>query len=428
MTAEPTYARDSLQGPEILISLAGMKSQPRVLAIVLAGGEGKRLFPLTADRAKPAVPFGGNYRLIDFVLSNLVNAGYMRIAVLTQYKSHSLDRHVATAWNVSGPTQQYIASVPAQQRRGKRWYSGSADAIVQSLNLIYDDAPDYVLVFGADHVYRMDPSQMVEDHIASGKAATVAGIRVPRSEAHAFGCIQSDDDGTITEFLEKPSDPPGTPDDPETTFASMGNYCFSTEALIQALLEDEQNEDSAHDMGGDIIPYFVAQGEANVYDFSRNEVPGATERDRGYWRDVGTVDSFYEAHMDLISSHPVFNLYNKAWPIHATEEDNLPPAKFVMGGIAQESIVASGSIISGATVRNSVLSTDVRVEEGATVEGSVLMPGVRVGKGAVVRHCILDKNVYVSDGETIGVDAQRDGERFTVSDNGVVCVGKSEVV
>ena len=405
-----------------------MKSQPRVLAIVLAGGEGKRLFPLTADRAKPAVPFGGNYRLIDFVLSNLVNAGYMRIAVLTQYKSHSLDRHVATAWNVTGPTQQYIASVPAQQRRGKRWYSGSADAIVQSLNLIYDDAPDYVLVFGADHVYRMDPSQMVEDHIASGKAATVAGIRVPRSEAHAFGCIQSDDDGTITEFLEKPSDPPGTPDDPETTFASMGNYCFSTEALIQALLEDEQNEDSAHDMGGDIIPYFVAQGEANVYDFSRNEVPGATERDRGYWRDVGTVDSFYEAHMDLISSHPVFNLYNKAWPIHATEEDNLPPAKFVMGGIAQESIVASGSIISGATVRNSVLSTDVRVEEGATVEGSVLMPGVRVGKGAVVRHCILDKNVYVSDGETIGVDAQRDGERFTVSDNGVVCVGKSEVI
>ncbi|WP_165164360.1 glucose-1-phosphate adenylyltransferase [Corynebacterium qintianiae] len=405
-----------------------MKTQPRVLAIVLAGGEGKRLFPLTADRAKPAVPFAGNYRLIDFVLSNLVNAGYMRIAVLTQYKSHSLDRHVATAWNVSGPTPQYIASVPAQQRRGKRWFSGSADAIVQSLNLIYDDKPDYVLVFGADHVYRMDPSQMVEDHIASGKDATVAGIRVPRHEATAFGCIQADADGTITEFLEKPADPPGIPDDPEVTFASMGNYVFSTEPLIKALLEDEQNDDSDHDMGGDIIPYFVNKGQANVYDFSANEVPGATERDQGYWRDVGTIDSFYEAHMDLISSHPIFNLYNKAWPIHSTEDDNLPPAKFVLGGISQESIVASGSIISGATVRNSVVSTDVLVEEGATVEGSVLLPGVRVGKGAVVRRAILDKNVYVSDGEYIGVDLERDRGRFTVSDSGVVVVGKNEVI
>ncbi len=405
-----------------------MKSQPRVLAIVLAGGEGKRLFPLTADRAKPAVPFGGNYRLIDFVLSNLVNAGYMRVAVLTQYKSHSLDRHVATAWNISGPTPQYIASVPAQQRRGKRWYNGSADAIVQSLNLIYDDMPDYVLVFGADHVYRMDPSQMVEDHIASGKDATVAGIRIPRAEASAFGCIQADENGAITEFLEKPADPPGTPDDPEVTYASMGNYVFSTEPLIKALLEDEQNDESDHDMGGDIIPYFVSKGQANVYDFSSNEVPGATDRDQGYWRDVGTIDSFYDAHMDLISSHPVFNLYNSAWPIHSTEDGNLPPAKFVLGGIAQESIVASGSIVSGATVRNSVLSTDVRVEEGATVEGSVLLPGVRIGKGAVVRRAILDKNVYVSDGEIIGVDNERDRENYTVSDGGVVVVGKSEVV
>ncbi|GAB3080512.1 glucose-1-phosphate adenylyltransferase [Corynebacterium aquatimens] len=405
-----------------------MKSQPNVFAIVLAGGEGKRLFPLTADRAKPAVPFGGNYRLIDFVLSNLVNAGYMRIAVLTQYKSHSLDRHVATAWNFSGPTHQYIASVPAQQRLGKRWYQGSADALLQSLNLIYDEMPDYVLVFGADHVYRMDPSQMVQNHIESGKSCTVAGIRVPREEAFAFGCIESDEDGTITKFLEKPKDPPGTPDDPNMTYASMGNYIFSTEALIQALKDDEQNERSDHDMGGDIIPYFVEKGDANVYDFSGNEVPGATDRDKGYWRDVGTVDSFYDAHMDLISVHPIFNLYNKSWPIHSTEDDNLPPAKFVRGGIAQESIVAPGSIISGATVRNSVLSTDVIIEEGATVEGSVLMPGVRVGRGAVVRHAILDKNVYVSDEEIIGVDEARDRERYTVSDNGVVVVGKGEVI
>lgn len=405
-----------------------MKTQPNVLSIVLAGGEGKRLFPLTADRAKPAVPFGGNYRLIDFVLSNLVNAGFVKIAVLTQYKSHSLDRHVATAWNVAGPTPQYIASVPAQQRRGKRWYNGSADAIVQSLNLIYDEKPDYVIVFGADHVYRMDPAQMLDDHIKSGKAATVAGIRVPREEATAFGVIQADQDGTITEFLEKPADPPGTPDDPNMAYASMGNYIFSTEALVRALLEDEQNEDSDHDMGGDIIPYFVNKGEANVYDFSGNEVPGATERDKAYWRDVGTIDSFYEAHMDLISVHPVFNMYNKAWPIHSTEDGNLPPAKFVQGGIAQSSMVSPGSIISGATVRNSVLATDVRVEEGATVEGSVLLPGVRVGKGAVVRHAILDKNVYVSDGEIIGVDPERDGSRFKVSPGGVVVVGKNEVV
>ena len=417
-----------LRNVENVYRLEGVRSLPNVLAIVLAGGEGKRLFPLTEDRAKPAVPFGGSYRLIDFVLSNLVNAGFLKIAVLTQYKSHSLDRHISQAWNLSGPTPQYIASVPAQQRRGKRWYNGSADAIVQSLNLIYDERPDYVIVFGADHVYRMDPAQMVEEHIATGLECSVAGIRVPRSEATAFGCIQADGMGTITEFVEKPADPPATPDDPNMSYASMGNYVFTADALIEALLQDEKNEDSAHDMGGDIIPYFVNQGEANVYDFSENHVPGATERDKGYWRDVGTIDSFYEAHMDLISSHPIFNLYNNAWPIHSTEDGNLPPAKFVMGGIAQESIVASGSIISGATVRNSVLSTDVRVEEGATVEGSVLMPGVRVGKGAVVRHCILDKNVYVSDGEIIGVDPQRDRERYKVSDNGVVAVGKNEVI
>ncbi|MFE3444595.1 glucose-1-phosphate adenylyltransferase [Nocardia sp. NPDC059180] len=400
-----------------------MRSQPHVLGIVLAGGEGKRLFPLTADRAKPAVPFGGAYRLIDFVLSNLVNAGFLRLCVLTQYKSHSLDRHISQTWRLSGFGGEYITPVPAQQRLGPRWYTGSADAIMQSLNLIYDEDPDYIVVFGADHVYRMDPEQMVAHHIDSGAGVTVAGIRVPRSQASAFGCIDSDESGRITQFLEKPAHPPGTPDDPNVTFASMGNYVFTTRVLVDSIRADADNSDSDHDMGGDIIPTLVAAGQAAVYDFADNDVPGATDRDRGYWRDVGTIDAFYDAHMDLVSVHPVFNLYNKHWPIRGAAE-NLPPAKFAQGGLAQESIVGAGSILSAATVRNSVLSANVMVDDGATVEGSVLMPGVRIGKGAVVRRAILDKNVVVSEGEIIGVDLDRDRERFAISNGGVVTVGK----
>jgi glucose-1-phosphate adenylyltransferase len=398
--------------------------QPNVLGIVLAGGEGKRLWPLTADRAKPAVPFGGNYRLIDFVLSNLVNAGYHRICVLTQYKSHSLDRHISTTWRLSSVLGQYITPVPAQQRLGPRWYTGSADAIYQSLNLVHDERPDYIVVFGADHVYRMDPSQMVEQHVATGAGVTVAGIRVPRESASAFGCIDSDASGRIVGFLEKPADPPAVPDDPDVTFASMGNYVFSADVLLDALLADAANPDSDHDMGGDIIPLLVARGEAAVYDFADNIVPGATARDRGYWRDVGTIDAYFDAHMDLVSVHPVFNLYNRAWPIR-TATPPLPPAKFVQGGSAQESIVGLGSIVSGAFVQHSVVSSDVQISDGARVEGSVLLPGVRVGKGALVRRAILDKNVLVADGAEVGVDLDEDRRRYTVSAGEVVVLGKN---
>ncbi|HYN74624.1 MAG TPA: glucose-1-phosphate adenylyltransferase [Candidatus Limnocylindria bacterium] len=395
-----------------------------VLGIVLAGGEGKRLMPLTADRAKPAVPFGGQYRLVDFVLSNLVNGGYMRLCVLTQYKSHSLDRHITTTWRLSNLLGNYVTPVPAQQRLGPRWYQGSADAIFQSLNLVYDERPDYVVVFGADHVYRMDPAQMVEQHVASSAGVTVAGIRVPRSQADQFGVISTAPDGEhIAEFLEKPKDPPGLPDNPDEVFASMGNYVFSTDALVDALRVDAGDEGSVHDMGGNIIPMLTKSGDARVYDFADNQVPGATDRDRGYWRDVGTLDSYHDAHMDLVSIHPIFNLYNREWPI-LTNQPPLPPAKFVEGGGAHESIVGGGSIVSGGHVVGSVISNDVTVGAGAYVEGSVLMPGVDIGRGAVVRRAILDKNCVVPDGARIGVDLDRDRELYTVSEGGVVVLGK----
>ncbi|GAA3871335.1 glucose-1-phosphate adenylyltransferase [Saccharothrix violaceirubra] len=399
-----------------------MTGQPNVLGIVLAGGEGKRLWPLTADRAKPAVPFAGNYRLVDFVLSNLVNAGFVKLCVLTQYKSHSLDRHISTTWRLSTVLGQYVTPVPAQQRLGPRWYHGSGDAIYQSLNLVNDERPDHVVVFGADHVYRMDPGQMVDQHVATGASVTVAGIRVPRVEAKAFGCIDSDADGRITRFLEKPAEPPHVPDDPEVSFASMGNYVFTTEALIDTLRADAADPDSAHDMGGDIIPALVDQGRAHVYDFSRNVVPGEAERHRGYWRDVGTIDAYYEAHMDLVSADPVFDIYNRSWPIR-TATPPLPPAKFVAGGSAEDSMVGPGSIVSG-TVHGSIVSSDVVIESGSVVQGSVLLPGVRIGRGAVVRRAILDKNVIVPDGALIGVDPATDRTRYTVSAGGVTVLGK----
>ncbi len=402
-----------------------MASRRRVLGIVLAGGEGKRLMPLTADRAKPAVPFGGQYRLVDFVLSNLVNAGYLRLCVLTQYKSHSLDRHITTTWRMSTLLGNYVTPVPAQQRLGPRWFTGSADAIFQSLNLVYDDQPDYVVVFGADHVYRMDPSQMVEAHIASGAGVTVAGIRVPKAQASGFGIIETEENGVdIKAFLEKPADPPTVPGDPTTCFASMGNYVFSTDVLIEALKIDSSDEGSVHDMGGDIIPMMTRLGAAKVYDFAENDVPGATDRDRGYWRDVGTLDSYHDAHMDLVSVHPIFNLYNRQWPI-LSHMGAWPPAKFVEGGEAHESIVGAGTIVSGGLVDHSVVAFDVRIGHGAEVSDSVLLPGCTVGRGAIVRRAILDKGVVVPDGATIGVDLGRDADLYTISDSGVAVLGKN---
>ena len=411
-----------------------MATSPKIFGIVLAGGEGKRLMPLTADRAKPAVPFGGQYRLIDFAISNLINSGLRQIVVLTQYKSHSLDRHISQTWRMSPMLSSYVASVPAQQRLGKRWFSGSADAILQSMNLIIDEQPDIDIVIGADHVYRMDFRQMLDAHIESGARATVAGIRQPIGLANQFGVIDVEPGSTrIREFLEKPQNPNGLADAPHEVLASMGNYIFDTDALIEAVEADGEVPTSNHDMGGDIVPYFVNRGEASVYDMKLNDVPGSTDRDRSYWRDVGTIDSFFDAHMDLISTLPVFNLYNTDWPIHS-QTVNSPPAKFVRDsvgriGTAIDSVVSLGSVLSGTHLERSVVGPWTLAAGGSTITDAVLFDYVRVGPGARVHRAILDKNVVVADGATIGVDRAHDLERgFTVTDSGITVVGKGVVV
>jgi glucose-1-phosphate adenylyltransferase len=404
--------------------------RPRTLSIVLAGGEGKRLQPLTLDRAKPAVPFAGHYRLIDFALSNLANGGYRKIVVLTQYKSHSLDVHISRTWRMSTMLGSYVTSVPAQMRRGPRWFLGSADAIYQNMNIIEDEDPDFVFVFGADHIYWLDPRQFLDQHMATGAGVTVAAIRVPVEQANQFGVIEPGAETKISAFREKPAEVAGMPEDPSMVLASMGNYIFNRSALEEVLRTDADDDGSVHDVGGNLIPSMVKSGEAHFYDFTANLVPGA-EQDPAYWRDVGTLDSYFDAHMDLLEAEPPFNLYNRMWPVHTLGRD-LPPAKFVRdhgrAGEVSDSMISRGVIVSGGSVDRSVLSPGVRVDRDAVVENSIVMDDAHIGAGAVVRNAIVDKNVRVMPGAQLGVEPDSDRDRFTVSEAGRVAVAKGDVV
>ncbi|HEX4461076.1 MAG TPA: glucose-1-phosphate adenylyltransferase [Polyangia bacterium] len=404
-----------------------------VLAIVLAGGEGRRLWPLTADRAKPAVPMAGRYRLIDFVLSNFVNSGLLQIKVLTQYKSDSLNTHIARGWRLPAFLDLYVEVVPAQQRTGGSWFKGSADAIHQSLNVITDEDPDHVAVFGGDHMYKMDVRQMVDAHIESRADATVAAIPVPVAEATAFGVIEVDDRGKVITFDEKPQHPREIPGRPGWALASMGNYVFRTGALVEELARDASGN-SAHDFGRNILPEMVARGrDVYVYDFSQNEIPGSHPNERGYWRDVGTIGAYWQANMDLTQVVPDFDLYNPRWPLR-TWTRPLPPAKFVFAdpgdgsghsrmGIATDSLVSEGCIISGGRIDRTVLSPQVRINSFAYVEESLILDNVEIGRYCRIRKAIIDKGVHVPPHTEIGYDPEADARRFTISD-GVVVVPK----
>ena len=402
---------------------------PHVLGMILAGGEGRRLGPLTADRTKAAVSFAGRYRIIDIVLSNFVNSGIVRIKILTQYKSASLEEHIARAWRMSAILDDFIETIPAQQRTGKSWFKGSVDAVYQTQHVISDESPDLVCVFGSDHVYKMDVRQMLAEHADAGADCTVAVIPVPRERARAFGCVILDEEGRVAGFVEKPDNPPSIPGRPSMSLVSMGNYVFNTDVLLQELEMDSRDQSSTHDFGRDLIPAMhIAGRKMHVYDFMKNWLPGETEHERGYWLDVGTVDAYWAAHMDLVSIHPHFNLYNVRWPIR-TGGSHDPPPKFVFRdeasarvGIATDSLVSGGSIISGGRIHKCVLGNRVRINSFSEVEESVLFNEVSVGRYARIRRAIIERGVQIPPGAEVGMNLDLDRQRFHVSPGGVVVI------
>jgi glucose-1-phosphate adenylyltransferase len=407
-----------------------MPGKDKTLAMILAGGEGRRLAPLTQERAKPAVPFGGRYRIIDFVLSNFANSGVLRMKVLTQYKSDSLNTHITRGWRMSSMLGQFVEPVPAQQRTGPEWYKGSADAIYQNLNLVTDEDPDYVFVFGADHVYRMDVRQMLAFHEEQDADCTVAAIPVPIEEAPSFGVITADETGRMVDFQEKPSHPKPMQGDATKVLASMGNYLFSTQALVREILRDAGKE-GAHDFGKSIIAEMYKRVKVCVYDFATNKVPGQGPKEMGYWRDVGDLQTYWDANMDLVQVDPKLSLYNERWPIFTAANPWVAPAKFVFNneeqervGAATDSLVSEGCIISGGRVNRCVLSPRVRINSYSDLEDSILFEGVVVGRHAKIRRAIIDKNVEIPPGMKIGYDPEDDRRRFFVSPTGIVVVPK----
>ncbi|HYH07309.1 MAG TPA: glucose-1-phosphate adenylyltransferase [Thermoanaerobaculia bacterium] len=412
----------------------GTLARRNVLTMILAGGQGERLFPLTKDRAKPAVPFGGRYRIVDFVINNFINSGFFKIKVLTQFKSNSLIEHITRTWRLVPEIGQYVDIVPAQMRRGPFWFRGTADAVFQNLELIFDEKPEYVCVFGGDHIYKMDVNQMLQDHIANDADLTIATIPVPVSEAHHFGVVEVDDDWRVTGFVEKPKQGAKTiPDRPDMILASMGNYIFKANVMID-VLQRNALRNSGVDFGKEIIPEMFPRMKVMAYDFATNYIPGEEPINQGYWRDVGTVDSYFAAALDLVAVTPLFNLYNPMWPMISAPM-HLPPAKFVFAdsksqriGIATDSLVSDGSIISGGTINRCVLHPRVRIHSFADVDESILMDGVEIGRHSKIRRTIIDKGVKIPPHTTIGYDIEEDRHRFTVTDSGIVVVPKGAVV